>query len=89
MVCVGHMQAVSAVAFSKKKSAYEVDDAFANNIQVAVCSTSNVNAVTTIVRTLLGEERLAKIEAAAADSKRGSKEIANKYEHVDLPTLKN
>lgn len=29
MVCVGHMQAVSAVAFSKKKSAYEVDDAFA------------------------------------------------------------
>lgn len=44
-----------------------IDDAFANDIKVAVCSTSNVDAVTTIVRTLLGEERLAKIPIYAGD----------------------
>ena len=44
-----------------------IDDAFANDIKVAVCSTSNVDAVTTIVRTLLGEERLSKIPIFAGD----------------------
>lgn len=32
-----------------------IDEAFANGLQVAVCSTSNENAVSTIVRELLGE----------------------------------
>jgi HAD superfamily hydrolase (TIGR01509 family) len=44
-----------------------VDDAQANGIQVAVCSTSDIDAVTTIVRTLLGEERLAKIPIFSGD----------------------
>jgi len=44
-----------------------VDDAFANGITVAVCSTSNVDAVTTIVKTLLGPERLAKMQIFAGD----------------------
>lgn len=44
-----------------------VDDAFASGIKVAVCSTSSVDAVTTIVRTLLGEERLAKMKIFAGD----------------------
>lgn len=44
-----------------------IDDAFANGITVAVCSTSNVDAVTTIVKTLLGPERLAKMQIFAGD----------------------
>ena len=43
-----------------------IDDAFKNGIQVAVCSTSNDAAVTTIVRTLLGE-RLSKMQIFAGD----------------------
>ena len=39
-----------------------IDEAFSVNIPVAVCSTSNELAVTTIVRKLLGEERLAKMK---------------------------
>lgn len=44
-----------------------VDDALASGIKVAVCSTSSVDAVTTIVRTLLGEERLAQMKIFAGD----------------------
>eukprot|EP01038_Epipyxis_sp_PR26KG_P013895 gene13895-18632_t len=44
-----------------------MDEAFANNIAVAICSTSNEAAVTTIAKTLLGEERLAKIKIFAGD----------------------
>lgn len=38
-----------------------IDEAFANDIQVAVCSTSNDAAVSTIVKKLLGPTRAAKM----------------------------
>lgn len=44
-----------------------IDEAFQNGIQVAVCSTSNEAAVSTIVRTLLGPERAAKMRIFAGD----------------------
>lgn len=44
-----------------------IDDAFANNLKVAICSTSNQEAVTTIARVLLGPERLEKIQIFAGD----------------------
>lgn len=44
-----------------------IDEAFANGLPVAVCSTSNEQAVTTIVRKLLGEERLSKMPIFAGD----------------------
>ena len=43
-----------------------IDDAFKNDIPVAVCSTSNQAAVTTIVRKLLGD-RIDKIQIFAGD----------------------
>lgn len=58
-----------------------IDDALANNIKVAVCSTSNVDAVTTIVKTLLGEERLAKMPIYAGDM------VANKKPAPDVYNL--
>ena len=42
-----------------------IDEAFAANVKVAICSTSNEAAVTTIARTLLGEQRLSKIKIFA------------------------
>jgi len=57
-----------------------VDDAFANNIKVAVCSTSNEAAVTTIVKTLLGPQRLEKMKIFAGDvvkKKKPSPDIYN------------
>ena len=42
-----------------------VDDAFANGMKVAVCSTSNEAAVRTIVTKLLGPERAAKMRIFA------------------------
>ena len=56
-----------------------VDDAFANGLKVAVCSTSSVDAVTTIVRTLLGEERLAKIPIFAGDMVKAKKPSPDVY----------
>lgn len=44
-----------------------MDDAFKMGIKVAICSTSNEAAVTTIARTLLGAERLSKIKIFAGD----------------------
>lgn len=44
-----------------------VDDALANGIKVGVCSTSNEAAVTTIVKTLLGPLRFAKMKIYAGD----------------------
>jgi beta-phosphoglucomutase-like phosphatase (HAD superfamily) len=44
-----------------------MDEAFKNNLKVAICSTSNEAAVTTIARVLLGPERLAKIKIFAGD----------------------
>lgn len=44
-----------------------MDDAFEMGIKVGICSTSNDAAVTTIARTLLGPERLSKIQIFAGD----------------------
>jgi HAD superfamily hydrolase (TIGR01509 family) len=44
-----------------------IDEAFANGIQVGVCSTSNEVAVTAIVRKNLGEDRLKKMTIFAGD----------------------
>lgn len=57
-----------------------VDDALSNDIKVAVCSTSNEAAVTTIVKTLLGQERLDKMKIFAGDvvkKKKPSPDIYN------------
>jgi HAD superfamily hydrolase (TIGR01509 family) len=44
-----------------------IDEAIAADIQLAVCSTSNVNAVTNLVKTLMGPERAAKFQIFAGD----------------------
>jgi HAD superfamily hydrolase (TIGR01509 family) len=44
-----------------------IDDAIAANIQLAVCSTSNVQAVTNLVQTLMGPERAAHFSIFAGD----------------------
>lgn len=57
-----------------------IDEAFANGVEVAVCSTSNVNAVTTIIKTLLGE-RYNKMQIFAGDM------VANKKPAPDVYLL--
>ncbi|CAM9098200.1 unnamed protein product [Discosporangium mesarthrocarpum] len=44
-----------------------VDEAISNNVPLAVCSTSNDKAVTNLVKTLMGEDRLAQIKIFAGD----------------------
>jgi HAD superfamily hydrolase (TIGR01509 family) len=44
-----------------------IDDAIAADLRLAVCSTSNVNAVTNLVKTLMGPERAAKFQIFAGD----------------------
>jgi HAD superfamily hydrolase (TIGR01509 family) len=44
-----------------------VDEAISNGISLAVCSTSNVKAVTNLLNTLLGEARAAEFEVFAGD----------------------
>lgn len=44
-----------------------VEEAIANGVKVAVCSTSNERAVSTIVRVMLGEEIAAKMRVFAGD----------------------
>ena len=44
-----------------------IDDAIAAGLQLAVCSTSNVKAVTNLVNTLMGPERAAKFQIFAGD----------------------
>ena len=44
-----------------------IDEAFAQGLQVAVCSTSNELAVSTIVNKLLGPTRAAKMRIFAGD----------------------
>lgn len=56
-----------------------VDDAFNNHLKVGICSTSNEAAVTTIARTLLGEERLAKIQIFAGDVVKAKKPSPDVY----------
>jgi len=56
-----------------------VDEAFAKGIPVAVCSTSALDSVTTIVKTLLGPERLAKIPIFAGDMVKNKKPAPDVY----------
>ena len=44
-----------------------IDEAIAADLQLAVCSTSNVKAVTNLVQTLMGPERAAKFQIFAGD----------------------
>jgi phosphoglycolate phosphatase-like HAD superfamily hydrolase len=50
-----------------------IDDAIAANLQLAVCSTSNVKAVTNLVETLMGPERAAKFLIFAGDMVKNKK----------------
>ena len=61
-----------------------VDDAFANGLQVTVCSTSSVDSVTTIVKTLLGEKRLEKIPIFAGDMVKAKKPSPDVYKSCCL-----
>lgn len=56
-----------------------IDEAFSSSIPVAICSTSNEMAVTTIARTLLGEERLSKIKIFAGDVVKAKKPAPDVY----------
>ena len=56
-----------------------MDDAFADGVLVAICSTSNEAAVTTIARKLLGEERLGKIKIFAGDVVKNKKPAPDVY----------
>lgn len=58
-----------------------MDEAFLHNIPVAICSTSNEAAVTTIARVLLGPQRLAKLRIFAGDV------VAQKKPHPDIYLL--
>jgi HAD superfamily hydrolase (TIGR01509 family) len=44
-----------------------IDEAIAADLRLAVCSTSNVDAVTNLVKTLMGPERAAKFQIFAGD----------------------
>jgi HAD superfamily hydrolase (TIGR01509 family) len=57
-----------------------VDEAIANDIRLAVCSTSNEKAVSNLVSTLMGPERASKFQIFAGDmvkSKKPSPDIYN------------
>lgn len=56
-----------------------IDDAIAANIQLAVCSTSNVAAVTNLVQTLMGSERATKFKIFAGDMVRKKKPAPDVY----------
>lgn len=56
-----------------------VDDAFKAGLKVGICSTSNEAAVTTIARTLLGDERVAQIKIFAGDVVKAKKPAPDVY----------
>lgn len=56
-----------------------IDDAIAANIQLAVCSTSNVAAVTNLVRTLMGTARATKFTIFAGDMVQKKKPAPDVY----------
>lgn len=56
-----------------------IDDAIANNIKLAVCSTSNVKAVTNLVNTLMGPERASKFQIFAGDMVKKKKPAPDVY----------
>ena len=56
-----------------------IDDAIAANIRLAVCSTSNVLAVTNLVRTLMGPDRAAQFRIFAGDMVKKKKPSPDVY----------
>lgn len=58
-----------------------VDEAIFNNVPLAVCSTSNDKAVTNLVKTLMGTERLERIQIFAGDI------VAKKKPNPDIYNL--
>ncbi|GAX11404.1 hypothetical protein FisN_22Lh077 [Fistulifera solaris] len=65
-----------------------IDEAIANNIRLAVCSTSNEKAVTNLVQTLMGPERAAHFRIFAGDMVQRKKPAPDVYnmavEQMDL-----
>jgi HAD superfamily hydrolase (TIGR01509 family) len=56
-----------------------IDEAIANNIRLAVCSTSNEKAVTNLVQTLMGPERAAQFRIFAGDMVQRKKPAPDVY----------
>lgn len=56
-----------------------IDDAIAADLRLAVCSTSNVKAVTNLVETLMGPERAAKFQIFAGDMVQRKKPAPDVY----------
>jgi len=56
-----------------------VDEAIANNVRLAVCSTSNEKAVANLVSTLMGPERAAKFQIFAGDMVKKKKPAPDVY----------
>ena len=56
-----------------------VDEAIANGVQLAVCSTSNEKAVSNLVSTLMGEERASKFKVFAGDMVKKKKPAPDVY----------
>lgn len=56
-----------------------VDDAIAADLKLAVCSTSNVQAVTNLVQTLMGPERAEKFQIFAGDMVQKKKPAPDVY----------
>lgn len=56
-----------------------VDEAIANGVRLAVCSTSSEQAVTKLVRTLFGEERASKFNIFAGDMVKRKKPAPDVY----------
>lgn len=56
-----------------------VDEAIANGVRLAVCSTSNEKAVSNLVKTLMGDERRAKFEIFAGDMVKAKKPAPDVY----------
>lgn len=56
-----------------------IDEAIANNIQLAVCSTSNELAVRNLVNTLMGPERYSKFQIFAGDMVKKKKPAPDIY----------
>lgn len=56
-----------------------VDEAIANDVRLAVCSTSNEKAVSNLVSTLMGPERAAKFQIYAGDMVKAKKPAPDVY----------
>lgn len=64
-----------------------VDEAIANDIKLAVCSTSNEKAVSNLVKVLMGPERAAKFQIFAGDMVKKKKPAPDVY-NMAVDTMK-